>query len=206
MRRRWTKEEMALTLDETKSNEEVSELTGRSIEAIRAKRQKLCSRKSFSKHFWTKAEDDLIREGELSNREIASRTQFSEEQVANRRKMLAKTTRGYRPWTSEEESIIMDSDKSDAELARELNRTRQAIEKRRQYLRRGKPAMEYDAVHESRRKRCYLYPPRPWTQAEDALVIAHEIPDEELSSQIERSIAAIVTRRKNLRKMFPDSV
>ena len=106
----------------------------------------------------------------------------------------------------EEESIIMDSDKSDAELARELNRTRQAIENRRQYLRRGKPAMEYDAAHESRRKRCYLYPPRPWTQAEDALVIAHEIPDEELSSQIERSIAAIVTRRKNLRKMFPDSV
>lgn len=46
----------------------------------------------------------------------------------------------------------------------------------------------------------FLYPPRPWTDEEDKLVLAHEIPDRELSARIRRSMKAISNRRWRLRK------
>lgn len=46
----------------------------------------------------------------------------------------------------------------------------------------------------------FLYRPRPWTDEEDRLVLAHEIPDRELSARIRRSMKAISNRRWRLRK------
>lgn len=46
----------------------------------------------------------------------------------------------------------------------------------------------------------FLYHSRPWTEKEDRLVLAHEIPDRELSAKIHRSMKAISNRRWRLRK------
>lgn len=46
----------------------------------------------------------------------------------------------------------------------------------------------------------FLYKPRPWTENEDKLVLAHDIPDRELSAKIHRSMKAISNRRWRLRK------
>lgn len=204
MRRPWTEKEITLVLDETKSNEEISELTGRSTLAIKEMRSKMCGHTSFSKKFWSKADDDLIREGKLSNREIASIVQFSEEQVTERRRTLNDHYRNGRRWTREEDDAVRNSRKTDKELAIELERTTEAIRLRRRAL-AGK-RNKYDPELNSKRNNCYMYPGRPWTEDEDALVVAHEIPDKELSPIIQRTISAIRGRRYNLRKIFPDSV
>lgn len=44
-----------------------------------------------------------------------------------------------------------------------------------------------------------LYPPRPWTPGEDAMVLEHSITDHELSAKIERSVRAIQHRRNRLK-------
>lgn len=49
-------------------------------------------------------------------------------------------------------------------------------------------------------KTAYRYEPRPWTEWEDALVLAHNVPDSELSGKIGRSLKAICNRRWRLRK------
>ena len=46
----------------------------------------------------------------------------------------------------------------------------------------------------------FLYKPRPWTEKEDRLVLAHEIPDRELSKKIRRSMKAISNRRWRLKR------
>lgn len=46
----------------------------------------------------------------------------------------------------------------------------------------------------------FLYKPRPWTEKEDRLVLAHEIPDRELSKKIGRSMKAISNRRWRLKR------
>lgn len=46
----------------------------------------------------------------------------------------------------------------------------------------------------------FLYKARPWSEKEDIAVLAHEIPDRELSERIERSMKAISNRRWRLRK------
>lgn len=48
-------------------------------------------------------------------------------------------------------------------------------------------------------KTSYLYPPRPWTSDEDAMVLEHSMTDPELSAKIERSVRAIQHRRHRLR-------
>lgn len=45
------------------------------------------------------------------------------------------------------------------------------------------------------------YAPRKWTKIEDEAVMAHNIPDRELSALIHRSMAAIQTRRSLLWKL-----
>ena len=204
MCRPWTEKEIALVLDETKSNEEISKLTERSTLAIKEKRSKMCGHTSFSKKFWSKADDDLIREGKLSDREIASLVQFSEEQVAERRRALNGPYRNGRRWTHEEDDALRNNRKTDRELAIELERTTEAVRLRRRALAGRKN--KYDPELNSKRNNCYMYPGRPWTEDEDVLVVAHEIPDKELSPIIQRTIPAIRGRRYNLRKMFPDSV
>ena len=70
----------------------------------------------------------------------------------------------------------------------------------------GKPRTQRQREAKHREHRCYyaqtafLYPPRPWTDEEDKLVLAHEIPDRELSARIRRSMKAISNRRWRLRK------
>lgn len=49
-------------------------------------------------------------------------------------------------------------------------------------------------------KTAFIYEPHQWTQAEDALVLAHVIPDSELSPLIERSMKSISNRRWRLKK------
>lgn len=49
-------------------------------------------------------------------------------------------------------------------------------------------------------KTAFLYEPHQWTQAEDALVLAHVIPDSELSPLIERSMKSISNRRWRFKK------
>lgn len=49
-------------------------------------------------------------------------------------------------------------------------------------------------------KTAYLYAKRPWSQMEIDLVMAHEIPDAELSAIIERSLGAIQIKRSQLKK------
>lgn len=43
------------------------------------------------------------------------------------------------------------------------------------------------------------YPRRPWTRDELQLIIAHQMPDRELSRQIQRSVVAIQTKRFHLK-------
>lgn len=45
----------------------------------------------------------------------------------------------------------------------------------------------------------FLYEPKPWTFYEDQLVMAHEMPDRELSNLIHRSALAIQVRRSRLK-------
>ncbi len=64
---------------------------------------------------------------------------------------------------------------------------------------------KYHRTCRKQRKRYYdktsnLYPPKPWTAAEDAMVIEHKITDSELSAKIERSVRAIQHRRVRLKK------
>ena len=49
-------------------------------------------------------------------------------------------------------------------------------------------------------KTAFKYEPRPWTAAEDHLVLLHAIPDSELSVAIGRSLKAICNRRWRLRQ------
>lgn len=49
-------------------------------------------------------------------------------------------------------------------------------------------------------KTAFKYESRKWTVAEDKLVLAHEIPDRELSRKIERSMKAISNRRWRLKR------
>lgn len=46
----------------------------------------------------------------------------------------------------------------------------------------------------------FLYKPRPWSDDEDRVVLAHDVPDSELSERIGRSMKAISNRRWRLRK------
>lgn len=46
----------------------------------------------------------------------------------------------------------------------------------------------------------FRYKPRPWTGAEDRLVMEHSIPDRELSTEIQRSMKSISNRRWRLKK------
>ncbi|MCD7823991.1 MAG: hypothetical protein LUG86_08285 [Oscillospiraceae bacterium] len=55
------------------------------------------------------------------------------------------------------------------------------------------------------RKRYYaktanLYPRRSWSKEENALVLAHSMPDSELSKRIRRSVKSIQEKRRRLRK------
>lgn len=47
-------------------------------------------------------------------------------------------------------------------------------------------------------KTAFLYKPRPWSEMEDRLVLAHVIPDSELSKMVERSMKSISNRRWRL--------
>lgn len=67
------------------------------------------------------------------------------------------------------------------------------MRKYRDYMRRGKRAYR-------ERTGSGLYPPRPWTAAEDEAVIAHEVTDRELSERLARSVQAIQVRRARLKK------
>lgn len=49
-------------------------------------------------------------------------------------------------------------------------------------------------------KTAFKYEHRPWTVAEDKRVLAHDIPDSELSPIIKRSMKSISNRRWRLRK------
>lgn len=48
-------------------------------------------------------------------------------------------------------------------------------------------------------KTSFLYPSRPWSADEDALVLEHKITDSELSAKIGRSVKAIQLRRCRLK-------
>lgn len=45
----------------------------------------------------------------------------------------------------------------------------------------------------------FRYKPRPWSEKEDAVVLAHDVPDSELSLRIGRSMKAISNRRWRLK-------
>lgn len=63
--------------------------------------------------------------------------------------------------------------------------------------------------HQTRRDQCCrwrkrtgsnLYPTRPWTADEEALVMDYQGPDRELSEQIHRSVIAIQAHRVRMRQ------
>lgn len=195
----WTLHDIELVSDESKCEEELAEITGRTIKAIRRMRYRVCGRSTFSKGYWTKADDDLIRAGILTDREVASITRFSEAQVKCRRHVLESTNLSGRLWTPEEDEMLLHGGKTNEELADELNRTVVAIENRREQL-RGLRVRANDIAQTPSARKCGLYPKRPWTLEEDEMVERHEIPDRELSSLIQRSVTAIQKRRHELRK------
>lgn len=49
------------------------------------------------------------------------------------------------------------------------------------------------------------YPPRPWNAADDQRVLSHQIPDRQLSNEIQRSVKAIQLRRCKLKKLIGNS-
>lgn len=56
----------------------------------------------------------------------------------------------------------------------------------------------YEATHRDYKETAFIAPRREWTQAEDDAVLAHEIPDMELVTKINRSLGAIHIRRHRL--------
>lgn len=66
----------------------------------------------------------------------------------------------------------------------------------------GRDARECRHAHHKRyyAKTAFKYEPREWTVAEDKLVLAHDIPDSELSPIIGRSMRAISNRRWRLKR------
>lgn len=46
----------------------------------------------------------------------------------------------------------------------------------------------------------FRYEARPWSSEEDELVLAHKVPDSELSANLHRSMKAICNRRWRLRR------
>lgn len=63
---------------------------------------------------------------------------------------------------------------------------------------------KYQATSRAQRKRYYAqfekYPPKPFNSFQDSLIIAHSMPDRELSQLIEQSVAKIQKRRSYLKK------
>ena len=63
---------------------------------------------------------------------------------------------------------------------------------------------KYQRTRSAQRKRYYdktaKYPRRSWTNEENKKVLAHAIPDMELSTQIQRSVRAIQIQRSRLKK------
>lgn len=51
-------------------------------------------------------------------------------------------------------------------------------------------------------KTAFLYPGRLWTDDENELILAHEMPDSELSTMIQRSVGAIQVQRCKLKKLM----
>lgn len=49
-------------------------------------------------------------------------------------------------------------------------------------------------------KTAFLYEPRPYSEEEDVMILAHAVPDSELSIIIRRSMKAICNRRWRLRR------
>ncbi|MBR6505124.1 MAG: hypothetical protein IKT41_05425 [Clostridia bacterium] len=66
---------------------------------------------------------------------------------------------------------------------------------------------KYNETRKKQKQRYYaktaIYEPRDWIPYEDKLVLEHNMPDSELSSKIERSVAAIQQRRYVLRRCKP---
>lgn len=65
---------------------------------------------------------------------------------------------------------------------------------------------KFNKTRKNQRKRYYqktqMYKGRPWSQDEERLVLEHKIPDSELSRKIKRSVGAIQTRRRVLKKLM----
>ncbi|MCD8006044.1 MAG: hypothetical protein LUF29_03575 [Oscillospiraceae bacterium] len=75
------------------------------------------------------------------------------------------------------------------------------------------PEVRLERVRQRRRannKRYYgrttnLYPGRAWTKEEEEMVLAHTIPDSELSAKIERSVKGIQEKRRRLKKEIAEA-
>lgn len=71
-------------------------------------------------------------------------------------------------------------------------------------MRKDMTTAQREAKHREHRRyyarTAYLYKPRPWSDDDDRAVLAHDVPDRELSERIGRSMKAISNRRWRLRK------
>lgn len=112
-------------------DQELVEILGRGLFAIRGRRLQLGIRYAFSTHFrvWTPQMDKLL--GTRSDQDIATKLGRTVQSVADRRRKLGirYIRPDSRPWAAAEERWL--GRKSDAEVAKILGRTTKAIQHRR---------------------------------------------------------------------------
>lgn len=201
---RWSQSEIELLFMGGLTDREISEKTGRSLKAIYNKRWKMAKTSTVPNKstrgglFWTRADDCLIRNDQLSDLEIARLTGKTEQQVAERRSLLARGLYSQEPWTKEEDELVISSEYSDDVISKQTGRNESSIRRRRKML-NGKQARQSPPSKNNLSTR-FRYGKRPWTPEEEKIVLEHEISDFEISKKIERSMPAIVNRRMYLRK------
>ena len=143
----WSEEHLAMIMEQRKTDEDIANLIGRTVPAIRNKRLLIRRRDAVNRQEhrqntgrgmrWTEEEEQLIIDG-LSFREISMRIKRSVRSIEKRRQYLVRTGRcearqkgGY---STEEIQMLTDMEHSYAELSKITGRSVQALRNRRYEL------------------------------------------------------------------------
>jgi len=124
----YTSEEDDMILDGGYELINVALLTGRSLDSIKKRKNRLVYLQNF-----VKKKEEEIREAEA--RALAEKEQqYREAQERNEGKVSTDDRKGE-PYTPEEDEVVMNPELSYKEIAKQINRTTQSVKSRKQRLR-----------------------------------------------------------------------
>lgn len=140
---------------------------------------------------WTKEQDRLVLEQELSDQEIAQIVGRTVQAVHSRRFALHHKypnrdygSRTQKPWSSKEEAVALDWSLSDKEVAEALGRTLNSVKYKRRKLR------EKEAKPTRSGK---------WSPYEINLIMTSDLSDSELAKVLHRTKQSIASKRYHTR-------